>query len=114
MDELLNQRVHILASTQELSNSTRSFVKILGDYLGEEIPIYLSMGTWPCHIYRFERKYKKAFAKDPLFGEDFMDIIHKHVQVFLHSYTKTSIKDVESGSLVEFGDCKRRWREESG
>ena len=57
-------------------------MKLAGDYLGEEIPICLSMGTWPCHIDRFERQYDKAFTKDTLLGADFMDRIHKHVQVF--------------------------------
>ena len=55
-DELLEQRVHILAFTQELRHSTRKFVKLEGDYLGEEIPICLSMGTWPHHIDRLERQ----------------------------------------------------------
>ena len=54
--KLLVQRVHALASTQELMQSTRNFFKLVGDYLGEKIPIFLSMGTWPRHIYRFELK----------------------------------------------------------
>ena len=53
--ELLDQRVHVLTSTEELRHSTRNFVKIVGDYLGEEIPICISMGSWPRHIDRFER-----------------------------------------------------------
>ena len=68
--ELLEQRVHVLTSTQELRHSTRNFVKVLGDYLGEEIPICLSMGTWMRRIDRFKRQYDKAFARDPLFGAD--------------------------------------------
>ena len=52
--ELLDQRFHILTSTQELHHLTRNFVKLAGDYLGEEIPIYLSMGMWRSHIDRFE------------------------------------------------------------
>ena len=43
--ELLYQRVHILTCTQELRHSTWNFVKLAGDYLGEEIPIYLLMGS---------------------------------------------------------------------
>ena len=83
--ELLYQRVHLLTSTQELFHLTRNFVKLVGDYLGEGSPVCLSMASWPRHIDRFEQKYDKAFAKDPLFGADPMDRIHKSVQVFLHS-----------------------------
>ena len=54
------------------------------------------------HIDRFERQYDKDFARDPLFGADLMDRIHKHVQVFLHSCKTTSIEEVESGALEEF------------
>ena len=66
------------------------------------------MRTWPRHIDRFERQYDKAFAKDPLFGADFMDRIHKHVQVFLHSCNTTAIEDVESGALIEFGGIQNK------
>ena len=61
------------------------------------------METWPHHIDRFYRQYDKAFAKEPLFREDLIDRIHKRVQASLHSSTTTSIKDVESGELAEFG-----------
>ena len=77
-------------------------MKLVGDYLGEDIPVCLLMGTWPRHIDRFERQYNKAFARDLLFGVDLMDFIHKRVQVFLHSRNTTSIEYVESGSLTEF------------
>ena len=53
--ELLDQRVNVLTSTQELRHSTQNFVKLAGDYLGEERPICLSMGMWPRHLDRFER-----------------------------------------------------------
>ena len=33
--DLLDQRVHVLTSTQELGHSTRNFLKLAGDYLGE-------------------------------------------------------------------------------
>ena len=66
--ELLEQRFHVLTSTKKLRHSMRNFVKLVGDYLGEDIPIYLSMGTWPRHIDHFEREYNKASARDPLFG----------------------------------------------
>ena len=83
--ELLDQRVHVIASTQELRHSTRNFVRLAGDYLGEGIPVSIMMELWPHHIDRFERQYEKAFSWDPLFGADLMDRIHKRVQIFLHS-----------------------------
>ena len=53
--ELLDQRVHIVTSTQEVRNYSKHFVKIVGDYLGGECPFCLSMETWTHHIDRFER-----------------------------------------------------------
>ena len=55
------------------------------------------MGTWPRHVDRFERQYDKAFTRDPLFGADLMNYIHKRVQVFLHSCNMTAIEDLEFG-----------------
>ena len=66
------------------------------------------MGTWPRHIDRLERKYDKAFARDPLFGADFIGRIHKHVKVFLHSCNTTAIEDVEAGALAEFGGLQKK------
>ena len=43
--EILDQKVHILTSTQELRHSTRKFVRLAGVYLEEESPICLSMGV---------------------------------------------------------------------
>ena len=83
-------------------------MKLAGDYLGEESSIYLSMGTWPRQIDRFERQFDKAFARDSLFEADLMDWIHKRVQVFLNSCNTTAIKDVESGSLAEFGGLQKK------
>ena len=83
-------------------------MNLSGDYLGEESPICLSMGTWPRHIDRFERKYDNAFTTDPLFGADLIDHIHKHVQVFLHSCNTTAIEDLELGSLAEFGGIQKK------
>ena len=107
-DELLDQRVHVLTSTQELRHLTRNFVKLTGDYLGEESPIYLLMGSWPRHIDRFDWQYEKTFARDPLLGADLMDRIYKHVHVFLHSCNTTAIEDVESGDLAEFGGIQKK------
>ena len=94
----------MLTSTQELRYSTRNFVKLAGDYLGEGSPVCVSMVLWPRHIDRFERQYDKAFARDPLFGADLMDRIHKRVQVFLHSCNTTAIEEVESGASMT-QDC---------
>ena len=58
------------------------------------------METCPHHVDRFEQQYDKKFAKDPLFGADLIDNIHKRVQAFLHSCNTNSIEDVESGALV--------------
>ena len=97
--EILNQSVHMLTSTQELCHLTRNFVKLAGDYLGKGSPVCISMASWTRHIDRFKRQYDKDFAREPLFGADMMDRIHKRVQVFLHSCNTTSIEEVESGAL---------------
>ena len=57
--------------------------------MGEERPLCLLTEKWPRHIDHFDRKYDKAFAKDPLFGEDLIDRKHNHAQVFLHSHNTT-------------------------
>ena len=106
--EILDQMVHVLTSTQELRHSTRNFVKLSGDYLVEESPICLSMGTWPRHIDRFERQYDKAFAKGSSLWGGLMDRIHKRLQVFLHSCNTTTIEDVESGALADFGGLQNK------
>ena len=97
----------MLTSTQELRHSTRNFLNLAGDYLGEGSPVCVSMVSWPRHIDRFEQKYDNAFARDPLFGADLMDLIHKHVQMFLHSWNMPAIEDVESGALTEFGGLQK-------
>ena len=58
-------------------------MNLAGDYLGEEILFFSSMGTWLHHIDRYKQQYYKFFAKDPLFGADLMDCIHKSVYLFL-------------------------------
>ena len=65
------------------------------------------MKSWPRHIDRFELQYDKDFARDPIFGTDLMDRIHKRLQVFLHSCNTTAIKEVEMGSLAEFGGLQK-------
>ena len=106
--EPLDQRVHVLMSTQDLRHLTRNFVKLAGDYLVEGSPICLSMASWQRHIDRFERQFDKTFARDPLFGAYLMDRIHKRVQVFLHSCNMTPIDEVESGELAEFRGLQKR------
>ena len=106
--ELLDQRVHVLTSTQELRHSTQNFVWLAGDYLGEGSPVFIMMALWPCHIDRFKRKYDKGFSRDPLFGEELMDQIHKRVHLLLHSCNTTAIEDVESGALEEFWGLQKR------
>ena len=98
----------MLASTQDLRHLTRNFVKLAGDYVGVESPIFLSMETWPCHIDNFERQYDKSFVKDPFFEVYLMDHIRKRVQVFLHSCNTTAIEDVELESLAEFGGLHKK------
>ena len=66
------------------------------------------MGTWPHHIDRFDRKYNKALAKDPLFETELIDRIRKHGKVFLNSCNTTFIEDVESGALPEFLGLKNK------
>ena len=67
----------------------------------------ISMETWPSHIDRLERQYNKAFSKEPLFGADIINIIHKRVKFFFHSCNTTDIEDVELGALTEFGSLKK-------
>ena len=66
------------------------------------------MASWPRHIDRFDRKYEKAFAREPLFGADLMDNTHKRVQVFLHSCNMPSTEEVESVALEEFRGSQKR------
>ena len=43
--EMMDQRVHVVKMTQDLWNFTKNFVKLTGDYLGEESTTCLSMST---------------------------------------------------------------------
>ena len=43
--ELLDHRVHVVNTPQELRCSTKNFVKLMGDYLVEEILLCCSMAT---------------------------------------------------------------------
>ena len=48
------------------------------------------------------------FALHLLFGADIMDQIHKQVQVFLHSCNTTSLEEVETRALADFGELQKR------
>ena len=52
--ELLDQWVHVIATTQELRNSTRNLVRMTGDYIGYEGPLNRKMEMWNQHIDFFE------------------------------------------------------------
>ena len=86
--------VHVVTTTQELHHSTRNFVRLEVDYLGDDVPLSQDMATWPNYIDRFNQNYYKAFAGDPLFGSDIVDNIHKWVQVFLQSCNMTCLDNV--------------------
>ena len=81
----MDQQVHVVANTQELQHSKGNFMQMTGHYLGMEVTLSRVIATWSCHIDRFERQYDKASARQRIFGADIVEIIHKRVQVFLHS-----------------------------
>ena len=66
------------------------------------------MAIWTFHIDRFERQYEKTFFKDPLFGADLIEIIHRRVQVFLYYRYTTEIEEVDLGALTKFGYLQKR------
>ena len=37
-----------------------------------------------------------------------MDLVHKRIQVFLHSCNMTDIEGLESGDLAEFGGLQKK------
>ena len=74
---LLDQRFHVVATTQELNHSACNFMRLNGDYLRTEGPLSRAMAKWPCHIDRFESQYEKSFTGHRLFGADIVDRIRK-------------------------------------
>ena len=76
--------------------------------MGKRSPVCVLMALWPRHIDWFERKYDKAFARDPLFRADLMDCIHKRIQLFLHSCNTTAIEEVNLGAFEEFRGLQKR------
>ena len=91
---ILDQRFHVVTTTQELCHRTRNFVRLTGDYLGTEEPLYGAMETWNHHIGSFENQYDKAFTGDCLFGADIVDRIHKQVQILTNSCNNMPLEDV--------------------
>ena len=71
--ELLDQQVHVVATTQEIRHSTRKFVRLNRDHLGTEGPLSQAIATWPCHIGRFDFQYDKSFSGDRIFYVDIVD-----------------------------------------
>ena len=110
--ELLDQRVHVVTTMQELRHSPQNFVRLAGDYLGDDGTLSRAMATCPHHIDLFDWQYEKAFVGNPLFGADLVDRIHKWAQAFLHLCNTTCLDDVETGALSEFG--KIQWCVERG
>ena len=78
----------MLTSNQEMRHLTRNFVKLAGNYRVEGSPVCVLIAPWPRHIGRLKRQYDKDFARDPLFGADLMDRIHKRVQMFYTPATR--------------------------
>ena len=108
MGDLLDQRFHVFTSTQELLHWNAKIREASRGLPGRGEPNIFFTGKWPPHVDRFEKQYDKAFVRYPLFGADLMDRIHKRVQFFLHSCNTTTIGDVESGGLVEFGELQKK------
>ena len=105
--DLLDQRVQVVATTQELRHSTQNCMRLTKTYLSTEGTLSRVMKIWSRHIDCFKRQYVKSFAGNRLFGEDKVEKINKRVQVFLHSCNTTSLEDVETGALAEFGEIQR-------
>ena len=83
-------------------------MRLSGDYMWNEGPLYQVMATWPCHIEYFERQYYKAFVGDRIFRADILDIIYKRVHIFLHLCNTPSLNAVDIGALLEFVEFQRQ------
>ena len=60
------------------------------------------MSIWPRHIDRFESQYYKAFVGNLLFRANIVDLIHKGVQMFLHSCNTMTLDYTETSVISEF------------
>ena len=96
----MDQWVPVDTTTQDLSHTTRNFVRVAGDYLENEAPLGRSIITWPQHIDRFERQYNKAFAENTLFGAETIDRTNKMVLIFLQLCNKKCLDNVKMGALL--------------
>ena len=106
--EFLDQRVHVVTTTQELWNRTRNSVRFFGDYLINKGPINWAMATWIWNIDRFEWKYDKAFAGINFFGMYIIDRIKKTVQVFLKLCNMKFWYNMDTRALLEFQKIQQR------
>ena len=108
--ELLDQHAHVVATTQDLRQSTRKIVRLTKITLERKVPsqeqcqqgiitlIALSVNT--------TRHLQDTVSLG--FGSIIVDQIHKRVQVLLQSCNTTSLEDVERGSLAELESCRYR------
>ena len=97
----------MVTTTQELGYNTRNFVHPDGYYLGDEVPLFRAMSTWPCHNDSFYQHYNKAFVGNPFFVAYIVDQIRKRVQFFLHFCNTRYLDDMEMVSLLKFGKIQR-------
>ena len=104
--ELLYQWVHVVETTQELRQSVRNFIWAMEDCLGSKGTVIQEMATWPHHIDRFEHQYYKYLTKNHIFVYNLLYCIQKNIQVLLHYYNMTSLDNVETVTLSEFGELQ--------
>ena len=110
--KLLYQRVDIVTSTQDISNSTHNYGQVVEDYMVPDNPLEMAMDMWLLHINQYEWQYDNAFEVSVLFGVDITNRFHKEVQILLPSNNMSSLDDVETALLAEF--CDLQWRVEQG
>ena len=104
--ELLDQRVHVVTTHQELLHIIRNSMRLELDYLGTYGPLSQVMEICPHHIDRFEWKFDQDFSGNRIFGTGIVDWIRKMVQMFMHSFNTTSLDDVKTGALTEFRELQ--------
>ena len=105
--EMLDQRVHMVTTTQDIRHSIRNFLSVDGNYLRDEGTLIRAMATRKCYIDRFEQQYDKVFTGNPFFSTYLVNHIHKQVQGFLHSYNITFLDNTKTGLLSKFRKIQR-------
>ena len=110
--DILDQWFHVVTPNQDLWNDTRNFLRLAGDYIIPDSPLSKVVEKRPRHIDRFDKKYDKAFTGNLLLGAGIVDRVDNRVQIFLHSCNTTSLDDIDTGTMSEFG--KINWRVEQG